>query len=209
MIGVINYDRGNLRSVTKALEAVGAPVRLVATPEELAECEAQVLPGVGSYGDAAATLKERGLWEPLREWILADKPFLGICLGYQLLFQGSEETPGVEGLGIFAGQVVEFPRLPGIKVPHMGWNQLTPTQPGTALWEGLEPGTSVYFVHSFYPAPADPTLSSADCEYAGITFPAAIAKGKLMATQFHPEKSQAAGLTILRNFVDSVRAVGA
>jgi imidazole glycerol phosphate synthase glutamine amidotransferase subunit len=207
MIGVIDYDRGNLRSVTKALEAIGAPVRLVSAPHELAECTALVLPGVGSFGDAASTLNARGLWEPIREWIAADRPFLGICLGYQLLFEGSEESPGVPGLGAFAGQVVRFPSLPGVKVPHMGWNQITPGPAGGALWSRIPDGASVYFVHSFYPLPADASLSSASCNYAGLDFAAAIQRGNLMATQFHPEKSQGTGLAILRGFVEKLAAL--
>lgn len=207
MIGVIDYDRGNLRSVTKALEAVGAPVRLVSTPHEMDACTALVLPGVGSFGDASATLQARGLWEPIKAWIAADRPFLGICLGYQLLFEGSEESQGVPGLNVFAGQVVRFTPTPGIKVPHMGWNQITPGPAASALWSRIPAGASVYFVHSFYPQPVDASLSSAVCDYAGVEFAAAIARGNLMATQFHPEKSQGAGLAILRSFVEKVAGI--
>jgi glutamine amidotransferase len=219
MIALINYDRGNLRSVRKALETAGARaedrqdftrqesgVELVDDPARLADDDvhAVVLPGVGAFGDAARNLRSRGLWEPVRDWIRADKPFLGICLGYQLLFESSEETPGIEGLGIFPGKVVRFPEKSdtGLKVPHMGWNRLQLTQPECPLWQGLPQGhTNVYFVHSYYPAPDDAGLVSARAGY-GIDFAAAIARGNCFATQFHPEKSQAVGIKMLRNFVE-------
>lgn len=218
MIALINYDRGNLRSVQKALETAGARagerrdlsqqesgVELVSDPARLQDDDvhAVVLPGVGAFGDAARNLQNRGLWEPIREWIQADKPFLGICLGYQLLFESSEETPGIDGLGIFPGKVVRFPEKAdtGLKVPHMGWNRLSLTQPGCALWQGLPEGhTNVYFVHSYYPAPAEASLISARAGY-GVDFAAAIARGNCFATQFHPEKSQAVGIKMLQNFV--------
>ncbi len=153
-IGIVDYGSGNLRSVSKALDAVGARTRLVPDPSALDEIDAVVVPGVGAFGDCARHLRATGLWEPLREWIAADRPYLGICLGYQLLFESSEETPGVEGLCVLPGVVRRFP--PGaLKVPHMGWNTLALRQPDDRLYAALPDSPSVYFVHSFFPVPAD------------------------------------------------------
>ncbi len=208
MIALLNYDRGNLRSVQKALEAVGAAnVQLVAHPHELERARAMVLPGVGAFGDAARNLRERGLWEAVIDWVGADRPFLGICLGYQLLFEESEESPGVRGLGVFPGKVIQFPLGKGLKVPQIGWNTLSFPVAETndcSLWTGLPENPWVYFVHSYYPAPADRSIIAAHCEY-GVNFAAAISRGNIAATQFHPEKSQAVGLRILRNFVEHHR----
>jgi len=201
-IGIVDYRRGNLRSVTKALEAVGAHPRLISAPAELDEVTAVVVPGVGAFGDCARNLRATGLWDPLREWIRNDRPFLGICLGYQLLFESSEETPGVEGLGVFRGEVRRFP-AGALKVPHMGWNTLEIRPAGAALYAGLPSNPSVYFVHSFRPEPVDDSLVSATCDYGG-PFAASISRGNLHAVQFHPEKSQRNGLTILKNFVSSI-----
>lgn len=203
LIGLIDYGSGNLRSVGKALTKAGARVELISEPARLRDMDAVVLPGVGAFGDCAGQLRARGLWEPLAEWLRGDRPFLGICLGYQLLFESSEETPGVAGFGRFAGAVRRF-AAPGIKVPQIGWNQLRFTQPQAPLWSGLQEGSYVYFVHSFYPAPEDGGIVAATAEYGG-PFAAAICQGAVAGMQFHPEKSQAAGLTMLRNFVGSVR----
>lgn len=200
-VGVVDYGRGNLRSVSKALEASGARTCLVTKPEEISGLDALVVPGVGSFGDCAANLQATGLWAPLREWISSGRPYLGICLGYQLLFEGSEESPGVPGLGVLPGQVVRFSGGPGRKVPHMGWNQLRNLN--GPLFDRIPEATSAYFVHSYYPQPADPDLASSTCEYGG-PFAASVSRGALHATQFHPEKSQAAGLAILRNFLHSL-----
>jgi len=202
VIALINYDSGNLRSVSQSLVASGAEVRLVSDPEALEGADAMVLPGVGSFGDSAASLKSRGLWDPVRAWVAADRPFLGICLGYQLLFESGEESPGVPGFGIFPGKVVRFQDA-GLKIPPMEWHTITPVTPGEDLWRGLPPEPYVFFVHSFYPAPADESLVSSFCEY-GTRFAASIRKGRVRATQFHPEKSQETGLAILRNFVSSL-----
>ena len=206
-IAVIDNGICNLRSVTKALEAVGAPVQVVRTPAELTASGARglVLPGVGALRDCVASLKASGLAESVREWIQADRPFLGVCLGMQALFDHSEEAD-VQGLGIFPGRVVKF-RLPAdLKVPHMGWNSVRFVQAGTALQAGLQTdGESFYFVHSYHCVPADPTLVLAPCDY-GIAFTAAIARGRVFATQFHPEKSQAKGLQIYRNFAAIAQA---
>ena len=199
-IGVVDYGSGNLRSVCKALEASGADARLVTSPAELNAADAIVVPGVGAFADCAANLKATGLWDPLKDWLQAGRPYLGICLGYQLLFESSEESPGVEGLGVLAGRVVRF-SAGALKVPHMGWNTLTALR--GPLYAGLPEATSVYFVHSYYPVPADPALASATCEY-GAPFAASVSIGTIHATQFHPEKSQAAGLAILRNFLSTL-----
>lgn len=199
-IGVVDYGSGNLRSVCKALEASGASTALVSEPSQLAGLDAVVVPGVGAFGDCAANLQATGLWEPLREWIKAGRPYLGICLGYQLLFESSEESPGVDGLGVLPGTVVRFSDA-GLKVPHMGWNSLSNLK--GPLFQGLPEETSFYFVHSFYPVPADASLASSTCDY-GQRFAASISVGPLHATQFHPEKSQAAGLAVLRNFLSTL-----
>ncbi len=201
MIAVIDNGICNLRSVTKALETVGAEPRVVRTPAEVAASGASglVLPGVGALRDCVASLRATKLDVTVREWIAADRPFLGVCLGMQALFEHSEEAD-VTGLGIFPGQVVRFRRPPEFKVPHMGWNTIRFTQPNSPLAVGLAPeGEAFYFVHSYYCVPADPALVLAECDYGG-PFCAAIARGRCFATQFHPEKSQAKGLQVYRNF---------
>lgn len=201
-IGVVDYGSGNLRSVAKALEAAGAAPQLIHQSAQLEKLDAVVVPGVGSFGDCARNLQATGLWEPLREWLRAGRPYLGICLGYQLLFESSEETPDVSGLGILPGHVMRFPRNE-LKVPHMGWNQLSNTR--GPLYKDLADLPSLYFVHSFYPVPADESMISARCDY-GASFAASVSVGSLHATQFHPEKSQAAGLAVLRNFLHSLHS---
>ena len=203
LLGLIDYGSGNLRSVGNALAKIGARVELLASPERLDAMDAVVLPGVGAFGDCAGQLRARGLWEPLADWLRADRPFLGVCLGYQLLFESSEETPGVAGFGKFAGAVRRF-RTPGLKVPQIGWNALHFQPAATRLRRGLEDGTHVYFVHSYHPTPDDPGLVAATADY-GAPFAAAVEQGNTLGVQFHPEKSQASGLTMLRNFVDGVR----
>lgn len=200
-IGVVDYGSGNLRSACKAFETCGAEVRRVRSTVELAGCDALVVPGQGAFHDCARNLRASGLWEPIQEWIRADQPFFGICVGYQLLFDASEESPGVAGLGVFEGVVRRFPAGP-LKVPHMGWNTLA-VRADDPLYDGLAAHPSFYFVHSFFPDPADRSLVSATCEY-GIPFAASIGRGRVHATQFHPEKSQHNGLAILRNFVSGI-----
>lgn len=201
-IGLIDYGSGNLRSVGKAAARVGAEIEILAGPERIDAMDALILPGVGAFGDCAEQLRARELWAPLARWLEADRPFLGICLGYQLLFETSEESPGSRGFGRFAGAVRRFDE-PGLKVPQIGWNTLDFTHPGARLWQGLESGVYVYFVHSYYPAPADGRIVAATAQYGG-PFAAAVEEGSLMGVQFHPEKSQEAGLAMLRNFVSSV-----
>lgn len=201
-IAVIDNGICNLRSVTKALEAVGAAPIVVHTPEEVVAAEAAglVLPGVGALRDCVASLRATKLDATVRDWIAADRPFLGVCLGMQALFETSEEGGGVVGLGIFPGKVVRFQRPVSFKIPHMGWNTVTFRQPDSALANSLlREGEAFYFVHSFHCVPADDSLVLAECDYGGA-FTAAIGRGRCFATQFHPEKSQAKGLQIYRNF---------
>lgn len=201
MIAVIDTGICNLRSVTKALEAVGATIQVVRTPAEVAAARATglVLPGVGALRDCVASLRSSGMDQVVRDWIAADKPFLGVCLGMQALFERSEEG-NVTGLGIFPGEVKRFVRPPELKIPHMGWNTLRFVQPDSPLRAELQTdGEAFYFVHSFHCVPADPKLVLAECDYGGV-FCAAIGRGRVFATQCHPEKSQAKGLQIYRNF---------
>jgi glutamine amidotransferase len=201
MIAVIDTGICNLRSVTKALEAVGAAPGIVRTPDEVEAAEAGglVLPGVGALRDCVASLRASKLDAVVREWIGANRPFLGVCLGMQALFERSEEG-GIEGLGIFQGEVVRFRRPAELKIPHMGWNTVRFVQPGSPLAAGLAAeGEAFYFVHSFHCVPAEAGLVLAECDYGGA-FTAAIGRGNCFATQFHPEKSQAKGLHIYRNF---------
>jgi glutamine amidotransferase len=209
VIAVIDTGICNLRSVTKALEASGGEVRVLRTREELEEPSAPwrglVLPGVGALRDCVASLQRTGLDDGVRRWIAADRPFLGVCLGMQALFDRSEEG-NTQGLGIFAGDVVRFRLPPDFKIPHMGWNDVRFLQPGSPLAVGLPlAGESFYFVHSYHCRPTDRSLVLAECDYGG-PFCAAIGRGRVFATQFHPEKSQAAGLKIYRNFVQVAAA---
>lgn len=213
MIAVIDNGICNLRSVTKALEAVGAEVRVVRTPAEVEAADAGglVLPGVGALRDCVASLKATGLDRTVREWIAADRPFLGVCLGMQALFEHSEEGggAGTDGLGIFPGRVIRFVRPPEFKIPHMGWNTVRFTQEASPLREGLAvEDESFYFVHSFHCVPRERSLVLAECDYGGV-FTAAIARGNCFATQFHPEKSQAKGLRIYRNFANVAAGLAA
>lgn len=208
-VAVIDTGICNLRSVTKALEAVGASPLVVRTPAELTSAKAfgLVLPGVGALRDCVASLRASGLADSVRAWITANRPFLGVCLGMQALFEHSEEG-NVTGLGIFPGKVVRFRRPPEFKIPHMGWNSVRFVQPLSPISSGLSTDSDAfYFVHSFHCAPADPALTLAECDYGGA-FCAAIARGRVFATQFHPEKSQAKGLQIYRNFTAVAAAAG-
>jgi glutamine amidotransferase len=198
MIAIIDYQMGNLRSVQKGFERVGFAAEITSDPHRLAAAEKVVLPGVGAFGDAMAELRARGLVEPIRELIAAGKPFLGICLGLQLLFDVGYEGGEHAGLGVLRGKVVRFELPVGFKVPHMGWNQGRIVRPAPVL-DGLEDGTHFYFVHSYYVVPEDPSLVAIETTY-GHPFCAMIWRDNLFATQFHPEKSQADGLRLLRNF---------
>lgn len=198
MIAIVDYGMGNLRSVQKAFEKLGVTAQIVTTPGEIASADKVVLPGVGAFRDAIHELRRLELEEPLREHIRKDKPFLGICLGLQLLFDVSYEDGEWTGLGVLGGDVVRFPAMPDLKVPHMGWNTLERT--GLCpLLEGIPEDASVYFVHSYFVRPKDESVIAARTNY-GVKFTSMIARGNLFATQFHPEKSQKVGLKLLENF---------
>ena len=204
VIAVVDYDMGNLHSVCKGLENVGAVPKITDSPAIIEQADAVVLPGVGSFDPAMQNLRSRNLIEPIKSAIASGKPFLGICLGLQILFESSEE--GVEpGLGVISGKVRRFQSEPGLTIPHMGWNQLEFAQPNQPLWEGLPADPWVYFVHSFYVDPVDLKVRSAMVTHGSQNVTAAIAKDNLMAVQFHPEKSSSTGLHMLSNFVSLVR----
>ncbi|MES1026491.1 imidazole glycerol phosphate synthase subunit HisH [Gloeocapsa sp. BRSZ] len=205
-IAVIDYDMGNLHSVCKGLEKAGATPKITDSAIELAKADAVLLPGVGAFDPAVQHLRSRDLVQPIKDAIASGKPFLGICLGLQVLFDSSEE--GVEpGLGIISGTVRRFRSEPGITIPHMGWNQLELTQPHCPLWQNLSSQPWVYFVHSYYVEPEDSTIQAATVTHGSQSVTAAIARDNIMAMQFHPEKSSSAGLQILSNFVQQVRTV--
>jgi imidazole glycerol-phosphate synthase subunit HisH len=204
VIAVVDYDMGNLHSVCKGLENVGAVPTITDSPAIIEQADAVVLPGVGSFDPAMQHLRSRNLIEPIKSAIASGKPFLGICLGLQMLFDSSEE--GTEpGMGIIAGKVRRFRSEPGLTIPHMGWNQLEYTQPNLPLWQNLSPQPWVYLVHSYYVDPVDSTVKAAVVTHGSQTVTAAIAKDNLMAVQFHPEKSSTTGLQMLSNFVSLVR----
>ncbi|MGI0484645.1 imidazole glycerol phosphate synthase subunit HisH [Pantanalinema rosaneae CENA516] len=203
VIAVVDYDMGNLHSACKGLEKAGATPHVTDSATELERADAIVLPGVGAFDPAVQHLRSRQLEAPIQQAIASGKPFLGICLGLQILFDSSEE--GREpGLGIIPGTVKRFQHEPGITIPHMGWNQLQFTQPDSALWQQLPANPWVYFVHSYYVDPIDPSVRAATITHGSQTITAAIARDNLMAVQFHPEKSSDAGLRILANFVQLV-----
>lgn len=205
MIAIIDYGMGNLRSVQKGFERVGVAAEVTSDPARLLSADKVVLPGVGAFRDCIRNLEQGGFIEPILRVIAEGRPFLGICLGLQLLFSESEEFGLHKGLGVIPGRVVRFPegmqeageKLP---VPHMGWNQLS-LKASSPLFNGIAEGSNVYFVHSYYVKPDDPTVVAATCNY-GLEFCAAIRRDNLVATQFHPEKSQAVGLAMLKNFAE-------
>ncbi|MEM1085960.1 MAG: imidazole glycerol phosphate synthase subunit HisH [Verrucomicrobiota bacterium] len=199
-VGIIDYGAGNLRSVANAVQSLGIEPRVFASPEGFDDLTHAILPGVGAFGDSMDELTRRDLVEPIREWIAADRPFFGICVGFQLLFESGEESPGTEGIGIFEGSVRRFPE-DGRKIPHMGWNAAVASDESDPEWDGLGPSPYFYFVHSYYPDPVDASLVAMRTDYEGLSFASAIRRGKLLATQFHPEKSQKAGLRLLQNFL--------
>ena len=199
MIAIIDYDAGNIKSVEKALLSMGETPVLTRDPEVILQSDHIILPGVGSFGDAMENLNKFGLIDVIHEAINRKIPFLGICLGLQLLFESSEETPGVAGLGILKGKIVRIPEGPGLKIPHMGWNSLN-VREGASLFKGLEKEPYVYFVHSYYLQAKDPKIVAAPAEY-GVTIHASVEKENVFACQFHPEKSSKTGLAILKNFL--------
>jgi len=205
MIVLLDYGSGNLRSVHKALLAAGAEVRLAKSPAEIGDARGLVLPGVGAFDDCIHAMARQGLLEASRDFIRSGRPFLGICVGYQALFERSEEFNScAAGLGVFRGSVVRFSEAHGLKIPQIGWNQVQITRSGCPLYRDIPDGTHFYFVHSFYPRPEDDSIVATRTEY-GDRFASSIWKDNVFATQFHPEKSQKAGLQLLRNFVELAR----
>ncbi len=199
-IAVIDYGMGNLRSVARAVEAADAAATLIRSPDGMTAADGVVFPGQGAIVETMTFLRQTGFDAAVRDWIAADRPYLGICLGLQALFEVSEEGGGTPALGIFPGRIVRFRLPPTLKVPHMGWNTVRFVQAGSPLCAELRPdGEEFYFVHSYYVVPAEPALVLADCDYGG-RFVCGIARGHCFAIQFHPEKSQARGLQVYRNF---------
>lgn len=206
VIALLDYGSGNLRSVHKALLKVGAEVRIAKVPAEMAGARAAVLPGVGAFDDCLHAMDREGLLEASRDFINSGRPFLGICVGYQALFEKSDEFNScAAGLGVFKGKVVRFSGRNGLKIPQIGWNQIELSQPNCPLFHGVSSGSYVYFVHSFFPQPADPTIVATRTEY-GETFASSVWRDNIFATQFHPEKSQKVGLTLLHNFVELAKS---
>jgi len=202
VLALLDYGSGNLRSVEKALRKVGADVRVITGPDGLKDARAAVLPGVGAFDDCITALRRQELLEGVKTFIGSGRPFLGICVGYQALFEKSEEFNScAAGLSLFAGRVVRFPSKPGLKVPQIGWNQLQIGRPDCPLYRGIDEGSYVYFVHSFYPQPKDESVVATRTIY-GETFASSVWRDNVYATQFHPEKSQGVGLRLLRNFVE-------
>jgi glutamine amidotransferase len=203
IIAVVDYDMGNLHSACKGLENAGGMTNITDSAKDIEQADAVVLPGVGSFDPAVQHLRSRDLVQPIKDAIASGKPFLGICLGLQILFDASEEG-NESGLGIVPGMVRRFRHEPDITIPHMGWNQLELTQPDCALWKDLPEHPWLYFVHSYYVDPIDPQIRAATITHGTQTVTAAIARDTLMAVQFHPEKSSTAGLQLLSNFVQLV-----
>lgn len=200
MIAIIDYDAGNVKSVEKALEYLGEEALLTRDPQVLLNAEKVILPGVGAFGDAMEKLHGYGLVDIIHKIVEKGTPFLGICLGQQLLFESSEESPGVEGLGVLKGRIVRIPDGEGLKIPHIGWNSLTYPNQGR-LYKGIPENSYVYFVHSYYLQAEEPEIVVAESEY-GVQIQASVEKGNVFACQFHPEKSSGVGMTILKNFIE-------
>ena len=205
MIAIIDYDAGNIKSVEKAFQALGEEIVITRDKDILLNAEGVILPGVGSFGDAMEKLKEYQLIDTIYEVVKRNIPFLGICLGLQLMFESSEETPGVEGLGILKGKIVRIPDGEGIKVPHIGWNNLLYPNQGR-LFKGIPENSFVYFVHSYYLQAEDPFIVKAATEY-GVNIHASVEQDNIFACQFHPEKSSSVGMQILQNFINIVKGV--
>ena len=199
MIAIIDYDAGNIKSVEKAMHLLGQEVVVTRDRESILKADKVILPGVGAFGDAMSKIRQYNLEEVIHEVVEKGTPFLGICLGLQLLFERSDETPGVEGLGILKGEILRIPDQPGLKIPHMGWNSLE-LKNGGRLFAGVPEQTYVYFVHSYYLEAEDPAIVKATTQY-GVEIHASVEQGNVFACQFHPEKSSETGLQILRNFL--------
>lgn len=200
MIGIIDYDAGNIKSVEKALQSLGQETAVTRDPETLLQADKVILPGVGAFGDAMGRLRQYGLEEVIHQIAEKGTPFLGICLGLQLLFDSSEESPGVKGLGLLPGKILRIPDGEGLKIPHMGWNSLDIT-PGARLFRGIPQDSYVYFVHSYYLKAEDPAIVAASAQY-GVSIHASVERDNVFACQFHPEKSGEIGLRILKNFIE-------
>jgi imidazole glycerol phosphate synthase glutamine amidotransferase subunit len=205
MIGIVDYGMGNLGSVTNACRFLDLDARIITRPEELDACRAVILPGVGAFGDCMEHLAAHGFVEATRAWIAADKPFLGICVGLQALFEGSEESPGVAGLGVLPGRIRKFTATGDCKVPQIGWNRVRAPQGDCPLFRGVPAHSYFYFVHSYYAEATGADVAAGLADYAGVTYTAAVWRGNLLAVQFHPEKSQQWGLQMLRNFGELAR----
>ena len=200
MIAIIDYGAGNLRSVYKALRHIGADCEITNDKARIMNADAAILPGQGAFGDCMTSITKSGIMSTVKDFIKSGKPFLGICVGLQLLFESSEESEGVEGLSVFEGKIRRIPNGEGLKIPHMGWNSLE-IKDGSPLFKGVKSGSYVYFVHSYYLDSPDKSIVSARTEY-GVTIDAAVESGNVFATQFHPEKSGDVGMKILENFVE-------
>ena len=200
MITIIDYDAGNIKSFEKACQSLGQEVCITRDRDEILEASHVILPGVGAFGDAMRHLKEYHLIQTIYDVVEKKTPFLGICLGQQLLFERSDESKGVNGLGILPGEILEIPPAPGLKIPHMGWNSLD-IRPGARLFKGIEGNPYVYFVHSYYLKATDESIVKATTEYS-THIHASVEQGNVFACQFHPEKSSDTGLQILKNFVE-------
>lgn len=199
MIAIIDYDAGNIKSVEKALQYLGEEAMITRDREEILNSDKVILPGVGAFGDAMEKLHQYGLVDTIQEVVDRRIPFLGICLGLQLMFESSDEAPGVEGLGLLPGKILRIPKKGDMKIPHMGWNDIK-IKEGAKLFAGLEDHPYVYFVHSYYLQADDPSIVAATTEY-GVTIHASVEKDNIFACQFHPEKSSTVGLQILKNFI--------
>lgn len=199
-VGVIDYGGGNLQNVLNVLHFLGTEGQLVASPSDLDSIDRLIFPGVGSFGDCVEDLDQKSLRAPILEWLQEDRPFFGICLGYQVLFESSVESPGKKGLGFFEGTVERFDSGHGLKIPHMGWNEVNPIHPELPVWEGAPSPLHLYFVHSFYPKPKDDALVQSTTDY-GDSFASSAGAGNVFACQFHPERSQESGLRLIQNFL--------
>ncbi len=200
-IGIIDYGMGNLGSVTNACRFLELPAVVVQTPTAMEECTALILPGVGAFGDCMLHLKDHGFVDPLRAWIQEDRPLLGICLGLQVLFEYSEESANIQGLGVLPGAIRRFPSSEGLKVPHIGWSRVQQQQQDCPLFRNIPDQSYFYFVHSYFADAADTAFTAGVTTY-GQRYTSAVWRGRLMAVQFHPEKSQGHGLAMLRNFAE-------
>lgn len=200
MVAIIDYGAGNLSSVKKALDYLGAESIITDDKSKITSASHIILPGVGSFGDAMESMRDRDLVDTVKEVAVSGKPFLGICLGLQLLFEGSEESPGIEGLGLLKGKITQIPKNNGLKVPHIGWNSVT-VRKGDGIFKDIEQNSFFYFVHSFYLTESEGDIAAATTQY-GVEIECAVEQGNLFATQFHPEKSGKAGLKLLKSFLE-------